>query len=107
VCWAATDYEELPVVIYPTAKFFYLRWIGKHGVIAHPGQEVLDRSERLLAWRELIKTASEGAAQRVERIFGFFDNDYAGHAPATCNRFKAIIGLPPTTAQAGEQGRLF
>jgi uncharacterized protein YecE (DUF72 family) len=103
VCWVATDYEELPVDIYPTASFLYIRWIGKHNVIPHPGHEVLDRSERLKAWLERIRANLAG----IETIYGFFDNDYAGHAPATCNRLKALAGLPYTNPFAEEQGRLF
>lgn len=102
VCWVANDYEELPVEIYPTTDFLYIRWIAKHNVIPHPGHEVLDRTERLQAWLDLIKANLVG----IETIYGFFDNDYAGHAPATCNRLKALVGLP-IASSTGEQGRLF
>jgi uncharacterized protein YecE (DUF72 family) len=102
VCWVANDYEELPVEVTPTTDFLYIRWIAKHNVIPHPGHEVLDRTERLHSWLELIKANLDG----IESIYGFFDNDYAGHAPATCNRFKALVGLPAASS-AGEQGRLF
>jgi uncharacterized protein YecE (DUF72 family) len=103
VCWVANDYEELPVEIYPTTDFLYIRWIARHNVIPHPGHEVLDRSERLQSWLALIKANLDG----IDHVFGFFDNDYAGHAPATCNRFIALAGLPPAASSAGEQGRLF
>ncbi len=103
VCWVATDYEELPVDIYPTTSFLYIRWIGKHNVIPHPGYEVLDRSERLKAWIDRIRANLDG----IEEIFGFFDNDYAGHSPASCNRFKSLAGLPHVPLAAEEQGRLF
>jgi uncharacterized protein YecE (DUF72 family) len=103
VCWVATDYEELPVEITPTTDFLYVRWIGKHNVIPHPGHEVIDRSERLKAWLERIQANQAG----IESIYGFFDNDYAGHAPASCNRLKAMAGLPTTSPPAEEQGRLF
>lgn len=102
-CFAATDYEDLPVEIYPTACFLYLRWIGRHNVISHPGYEVVDRTARLQDWLERIQAVQSG----VQSIFGFFDNDYAGHSPQTCARFKVLAGidLPPSTF--AEQGRLF
>jgi len=103
VCWVTNDYEDLPVEINPTTDFLYIRWIGKHTVIQHPGHEVLDRTERLRDWFERINASLDG----VETIFGFFDNDYAGHAPATCNRLKAIAGLPIDSPPAEDQGRLF
>jgi uncharacterized protein YecE (DUF72 family) len=103
VCWVSSDYEELPVEVHCTTNFLYFRWIGKHGVIPHPGHEVLDRTERLKAWLESI----ESDLSNIKAIYGFFDNDYAGHAPATCNRLKSLAGLPVITSSAEEQGRLF
>lgn len=103
VGWAATDYEELPVEITPTASFLYVRWIGRHNILPHPGHEVVDRTERLQAWVERIRSYTED----VQTVFGFFDNDYAGHAPASCNRLKTLLGLPVTPSAGEEQGRLF
>ncbi len=103
VCWVATDYEDLPVEIHPTTDFLYIRWIARHNVIPHPGHEVLDRTERLQSWLDRINANLDG----INSIFGFFDNDYAGHAPATCNRLKSMLGLPVASSSAEEQGRLF
>jgi uncharacterized protein YecE (DUF72 family) len=103
VCWVATDYEDLPVEIHPTTDFLYLRWIGKHNVMPHPGYEVTDRSERLADWLQRIRTNQTG----IKTIFGFFDNDYAGHAPATCARLKELAGLGSPPSTPAEQGRLF
>jgi uncharacterized protein YecE (DUF72 family) len=102
VAWVATDYEDLPVEIFQTSDFLYIRWIGKHNVIPHTGREVIDRTARLSGWIERIKSCQPG----IQTIFGFFDNDYAGHSPATCSRFKALAGLAPS-ASTEEQGRLF
>jgi uncharacterized protein YecE (DUF72 family) len=101
--WVALDYEELPVDIMPTSNFLYFRWIGRHNVIPHPGHEVLDRTERLQDWAARIKASMDG----ISTVFGFFDNDYAGHAPASCNRLKTLLDLPVTPSSAEEQGRLF
>ncbi|RPJ52205.1 MAG: DUF72 domain-containing protein [Chloroflexi bacterium] len=103
VGWVSNDYEELPVELHKTTDFLYIRWIARHNVIPHPGHEVLDRTERLQSWLQMIKANLEGAST----VFGFFDNDYAGHAPATCNRLKAMAGLPVVSSSAEEQGRLF
>jgi uncharacterized protein YecE (DUF72 family) len=103
VGWVANDYEDLPLEIHPTTDFLYIRWIARHNVIPHPGHEVIDRSERLAAWLAMIGDHREG----IRSIFGFFDNDYAGHAPATCNRLKALVGLPVASSSAEDQGRLF
>lgn len=29
----------------------------------------------------------------MERIYGYFNNHYTGHAPTTVNQFKALLGL--------------
>lgn len=103
VCWVANDYEEMPVEIVPTTDFLYIRWIARHNVIAHPGHEVIDRTDRLRDWLERIHNNLEG----IHAIYGFFDNDFAGHAPASCNRFKLLAGLQVSSPPAQEQGRLF
>ena len=103
VCWVSTDYEDLPVEIYPTTDFLYFRWIGKHNIIPHPGHEVLDRGARLQSWLERIQANLDG----IHQIYGFFDNDFAGHAPASCNRLKNLAGLPVVPSSAEDQGRLF
>lgn len=103
VCWVSTDYEDLPVGIVPTTDFLYIRWIGRHNVIPHPGHEVLDRKARLQSWLERIRDNAAG----TRTIYGFFDNDYAGHAPASCNQFKGLANLPVVSSSAEEQGRLF
>jgi uncharacterized protein YecE (DUF72 family) len=103
VCWVASDYEDLPIGIVPTTDFLYIRWIARHNVIPHPGYEVIDRTERLKSWLDRIWPHLD----EMHTVFGFFDNDYAGHAPASCNRFKGLVGLPVAPTSAEEQGRLF
>lgn len=103
VCWVANDYEDLPVEIVSTTDFLYIRWIARHNVIPHPGHEVVDRTDRLQGWLDRINLNLEG----VQTIYGFFDNDFAGHAPASCNRLKSLAGLEVFPPPAQEQGRLF
>ena len=44
---------------------------------------------------------------RVTNVFGFFNNDYSGYSPATCNRFKRLLGVEAKEIRALQQGRLF
>lgn len=103
VAWAATEYPNLPRRIIPTAPFLYVRWIGQHGSFAHHTHERLDRSQELSAWLQLLQAIPE----EVEQVFGFFNNDYAGFAPATCQRFRLAAGLPAPPLEPPVQGRLF
>lgn len=103
VAWAATQYPGLPARIYPTASFLYVRWIGQHGKYPEHSHERVDRSAELEAWRQKIEANAPGK----EAVYGFFNNDYAGFAPATANRFKSIAGLPVEPLTPPQQGKLF
>jgi uncharacterized protein YecE (DUF72 family) len=103
VCWAATEYPHTPGVIVPTTDFLYLRWIGQHGTYDHHNFERVDKTSELTRWLQAIREVES----RVKRVYGFFNNDYAGFAAGTCNRFKEIAGLPVESFTPPEQGRLF
>jgi uncharacterized protein YecE (DUF72 family) len=103
ICWAATEYSHIPHQIIPTVDFLYIRWLGKRAAFRHYEHEQQDRGPRLTWWREQILQY----LTRVQQVFGYFNNDYAGFAPATCNRFKSLMELPVTDFSQPVQGRLF
>ena len=103
ICWAAIEFPRLPNQINITTDFLYIRWIGKHGSYTRHTHERVDRSSHLKWWWETIKLYLD----RVDSIYGFFNNDYAGFAAGTCNRFKIIAGLPVENIQTPKQQRLF
>jgi uncharacterized protein YecE (DUF72 family) len=105
ICWASTEYSYLPQRVYVTTDFIYIRWIGQHGRYDVNDHERVDLTPRLLEWYEDIQERSVD----FNSVFGFFNNDYAGHSPATCNRFMEIVGLPTkplTPPPPPIQGRL-
>jgi len=103
VCWAATEYPHLPRQIYVTTDFLYIRWIGQHGTYDHHSHERVDKTPELETWLRQIQAVLDG----INIVFGFFNNDYAGFAAGTCNRFKEIAGLPFEPFTPPAQGRLF
>ncbi len=103
ITWAATQYENLPMTIYPTLPWIYIRWIGKHNVLPHPGHEVIDRKSDLEYWFDQIQKLPSD----IQTIYGFFDNDFAGHAPESCQRFKWIAGLGGSLPEHPKQQSLF
>jgi uncharacterized protein YecE (DUF72 family) len=103
VCWAAIEYPKIPREIHLTADFLYVRWIGQHGSYDHHNTELVDKTEELVWWKEHIQSY----LNRVQAVFGFFNNDYAGFAAGTCNRFKELAGLPATPFTPPQQGKLF
>ncbi|MGH2550451.1 MAG: DUF72 domain-containing protein [Thermomicrobiales bacterium] len=118
VCWAGTDesprhevekasdaktgdkHELRPIM--PTADFLYIRWLGRHGQFRDRSKEHFDPSSRLRWWAEHLREILD-RNPRVRTVYGFFDNDFAGHAPATARRFKEILGLPVSESSMRER----
>jgi uncharacterized protein YecE (DUF72 family) len=103
ICWAAADYIYLPRAIKRTADFLYLRFIGPRGRFAAKDREMVDRSVDLQQWHQKI----EPHLAKLGDVHSFFNDDYSGHSPATCNRFKEIVGVEPKEIRPLQQGRLF
>ena len=103
ICLTATDYIYLPKTITLTADFLYLRFIGPHGQYQTKDKELEDKTADLQAWQQKI----EPLLPQFKQVFGFFNNDYSGYSPATCNRFKKIVGLEAEEIRPLQQGRLF
>lgn len=104
VCWIAADYIHMPKDIWPTTDFLYLRFLGRHGQFATETHEIVDRTDDLRRWHDAIESHLDG----ITAVYAFFNNDYAGHSPATANRFKAIVGLETEPEEnPPQQGRLF
>ncbi len=73
-----------------TAEFTYIRWLGDRKGIEEQtktwGKVIVDRRRELLEWVEACRKLSRA---RVE-IFGYANNHYAGHAPATVRQFLEL-----------------
>jgi uncharacterized protein YecE (DUF72 family) len=103
ICWAATEYLDLPAQFKLTANFGYVRWIGEHGRYDRKDHERVNLSSRLVKWADNIIQYNN----QLESVYGFFNNDYAGFSPATCNRFKQIVGETVLDFRPPQQGLLF
>lgn len=101
--WVCADYVHLPPDVLITADFTYLRFIGTHGAFATKDREQIDQTERLKTWYAQL----EPHLATTHTVFGYFNNDFSGHSPITCNRFKALLGLPAIYPQHLKQQRLF
>lgn len=73
----------------PTAHFAYVRWLGPR-VLTDFSRVQIARERELAAWAGAFAQLRD----RVGTIYGYFNNHYQGHSPASCNRFKRLIGLP-------------
>ena len=74
----------------PSGQRGYFRFLGDRketeALTDTWNQQVLDPRDRLLPWVEIMKSFRTGGGD----VFGFFNNHYAGHAPATLEDFRAL-----------------
>ncbi len=88
---AWTAWRELPRIPEVTADFLYLRWLGDRADIERFDRVQLDRGADLDAWQaDLARALPE-----IREVFGYFNNHWAGHAPASANEMKRRLGLEP------------
>jgi uncharacterized protein YecE (DUF72 family) len=88
---AWTDWRDLPRVSEVTTDFLYLRWLGDRREIASYDRIRVDRTDSFDAWeRDLRRVLPD-----VREVFGYFNNHWAGHSPASANEMKRRLGLLP------------
>jgi uncharacterized protein YecE (DUF72 family) len=64
----------------------------------------IDREEEIAEWGAALRKAGEG----VSEVFGYVNNYYAGHAPASARSLQRVLGqVPVTPDRVGEQISLF
>jgi uncharacterized protein YecE (DUF72 family) len=91
VAIAWTEWRDLPRVAAVTAPHLYLRWMGERREIERYDRTQVDRSASFEAWtRDLVHALPE-----VREVYGYFNNHWAGHSPASANEMKRRLGLVP------------
>ena len=90
LCWSYLTYVAIPPE--ETTDFLYLRFIGDHTTVPpeQHGEIRVDRSDAIQLWAGRLESASEG----IGEAFAFFNNHFAGFAPASMNQFRRAVGLP-------------
>lgn len=104
----AAEHEDHPAgaEIVPTSDFNYVRLVGKHGRFDSEDRERFDPTPLLKQWHERLTRA----AARVSTTWVMFNNDLAGHAPASLRRFAHLAGVPagePPVVRMERQRLLF
>ncbi len=73
-----------------TADFSYLRWLGNRKGIEektkHWDRVIIDREEEMEIWIPVVRQL----LRRGIRLFGYFNNHYAGYAPGSVDLFRKI-----------------
>lgn len=87
----------------PTADFTYIRWMGPDREIVDYSRVQVDRSREIEAWATILR-----AIQAKVEVYGYFNNHFAGHAPASVRVLQERLGIPTVhPSQLGEQLSLF
>lgn len=103
VCWAATEFLGVPKEVPLTTDTIFVRLVGKHGRFRSHDREQIDVTKQLKSWWGWIQSLSEA----VHEVYVFFNDDFSGHAPASANKFKKIIGMPVVETNLPKQMKLF
>jgi uncharacterized protein YecE (DUF72 family) len=78
----------------PGADFAYVRWMGPRNLTRF---DIIQRQqdENLLDWSKIVA----GLCERIPRVYAYFSNFYEGHAPASANKLKRLLGQPVVEAR--------
>jgi uncharacterized protein YecE (DUF72 family) len=88
----------------PTADFAYLRWMGPNRDLVDYSRIQVDRSRELESWAHLLGPLG----RQVKEIYGYLNNQFAGHAPASARELQRLLRQRPVEPdELGEQMSLF
>jgi uncharacterized protein YecE (DUF72 family) len=88
----------------PTADFVYVRWMGPNRDIVDYSRIQHDRTRELESWADALRLM----AQRLSVIYGYINNHFAGHSPASARQLQHLLGQRPVEpGELGEQISLF
>jgi len=91
-----TDWRDLPPLHAVTTDFLYVRWLGRRERIDSYERVLIDRGAEFDAWRDAFATARP----EVREVYGYFNNHWAGHSPASAAEMQRRLGLEPADPRA-------
>ncbi|TFH35345.1 MAG: DUF72 domain-containing protein, partial [Anaerolineales bacterium] len=83
------DLHSMPKLDWITADFSVIRWLGRRKDIEEFDRIQIDRTQELQGWAERVRTFLHDGVD----VFGFFNNHYAGHSPASVRQFASVLGV--------------
>jgi uncharacterized protein YecE (DUF72 family) len=88
----------------PTSDVAYIRWMGPNRDLVDYSRIQVDRGRELESWAAVIATL----ANRVKTVYGYVNNHFAGHSPASARELQRLLHQRPVEPdQLGEQMSLF
>lgn len=91
------DLHYMPRLDWVTADFVLIRWLGRRADIEEFDRLQIDRSELLQEWVE----RAQGFIDAGLDLYGYFNNHFAGHSPASVRQFAELLGLELPPAGGG------
>jgi uncharacterized protein YecE (DUF72 family) len=83
--------KYLGLIELQNSLFSYVRWLGPRELTDFSRIQI-DRTKELSQWADAFRVIS----QKTSIIYGYFNNHFQGHSPASSNAFKQLLGLKPT-----------
>jgi uncharacterized protein YecE (DUF72 family) len=77
-----------------SADFVYVRWMGERDLTRFDEVQ-RPRDANLERWASAVERLRE----RVPAVFAYFSNFYEGHAPASANKLKRLLGDPAVSPE--------
>ena len=87
VALALIDHPWMPRLEVTTAPFTYIRWLGDREKINTFEATQIDRSRELTGWADKV----ERLRKTEKTVYGYFNNHYAGHSPASARQFAEMV----------------
>lgn len=91
------DLYYMPRLDWTTADFVVIRWLGRRDDISEFDRIQIDRSERLEEWAETVHRFIDDGLE----MYGYFNNHFAGHSPASVRQFADVLGIDLEPAGGG------
>ena len=90
------DLHYMPRLNWITADFTVIRWLGRRKDISRFDEIQIDRTSKLEWWAERVQKFLQAGVD----VFGYFNNHFAGHSPASARQFAEMleIELPSNTS---------
>ena len=84
------DLHYMPKLDWITADFTVIRWLGRRQDIQAFDRIQIDRTAVLEKWAERVSRFLDDGVD----VYGYFNNHFAGHSPASARRFAEMLGYP-------------
>jgi uncharacterized protein YecE (DUF72 family) len=81
------DLYTMPKMDWLTAPFTVIRWLGRRSDIERFDRLQIDRTKELGAWTGRVRRFLDAGVD----VFGYFNNHFAGHSPASVRQFKEML----------------